>query len=766
MRFGLLPVSCSGSDPVNAWFTPGRLAFLICLFILGTYPEVVLGSHTFFYRDAGLFGYPLAYYHRFCFWRGEIPLWNPLSNCGLPYLAQWNTMVFYPLSLIYLLFPLPWSLNFFCLGHLVLAGLGLYFLVNHWIANRFAASLAGLAYALNGLNLHSLMWPNNIAALAWMPWVVLLVERGWQQGGRGIMAAALVAATQLLAGAPEIILFTWIVIGAIALEHFWKGNVPRPALLRRFLLIGAIVTGLTALQTFPFLDLLLHSHRDRAFASEAWAMPAWGWANLLVPLFRMSPSQLGVFSQDEQEWTSSYYVAIGVAALAVLALRHARQPRVWVLAMIAGLGLVLALGKNGSVYDWLQRVVPLLGFVRFPIKFVVLTIFALPLLAAFAIGWLHQPAPPKTLRASRSLLAMAIVLLLGISIILAVAYGSPLPRQSWSATWKSGASRALFLMLTLGGVFLMAQARTVRARWLIGVATLTVVGLDAVTHTPRQNPTVITQAYEPLPINMTFIPRHGESRAMIHPELQHHLGHVWNPIALKYYFAIRRSLFADCNLLEDIPKINGFYSLYLREEAQLRALLYDHTNEFPEPLADFLAVSQISAPDVMGRWNERTNFLPFATAGQKPIFTAPSETLKALSAPDFDPRRVVYLPLEARDTLKVSHASDAQVVSRRVSSHKVQLDVKCAEPALVVVAQAYYHNWKASLDGASTRLWRANHAFQALAVPAGRHHVELVYEDRRFQIGAVISAVTLLGIVSGSFVRRKPRSNVPLRTWG
>src|SRR5262245_30091690 len=129
MRSSFFPVPTnSGADSVDAWFTPGRLVFLIFLFLMALYPDVVLGSHAFFYRDFGLFGYPLAAYHRACFWRGELPLWNPLNNCGLPYLAQWNTMVFYPLSLIYLLFPLPWSLNFFCLGHVALAGLGMYFL--------------------------------------------------------------------------------------------------------------------------------------------------------------------------------------------------------------------------------------------------------------------------------------------------------------------------------------------------------------------------------------------------------------------------------------------------------------------------------------------------------------------------------------------------------------------------------------------------------------------------------------------------------------
>src|SRR2546422_376590 len=161
---------------VVVWFTPGRFAAFLAVCIFAAYPEVVLGLRTFFFRDFGYFGYPLAFHHRESFWRGEIPLWNPLSNGGLPFLAQWNTLVLYPGSLFYLFLPLSWSLSFFCLLHLFLAGLGMYFLAERWTGNSFAASFAGLAFSFNGLTLNCLMWPNNVAALSWMPWVVLQVE--------------------------------------------------------------------------------------------------------------------------------------------------------------------------------------------------------------------------------------------------------------------------------------------------------------------------------------------------------------------------------------------------------------------------------------------------------------------------------------------------------------------------------------------------------------------------------------------------------------
>jgi len=60
-------------------------------------------------------------------------------------------------------------------------------------------------------------------------------------------------------------------------------------------------------------------------------------------------------------------------------------------------------------------------------------------------------------------------------------------------------------------------------------------------------------------------------------------------------------------------------------------------------------------------------------------------------------------------------------------------------------------------------LYRANHAFQALEVPAGRHVVKLVYEDRMFEAGMAISLATLMLVVAGWLWswKREPRKQLP-----
>src|SRR5580658_221717 len=227
---------------------PRGFALLLALLIFIPFADVLLGMKTFAVRDFGLFSYPNAWFQKECFWRGQLPFWNPLSCCGVPFLAQFNTLALYPLSLVYLLLPLTWSLPFFCLLHLFLGGMGMYFLARRWTGSQAGAALAGVAFAFNGLSLNFLMWPSHIATFSWMPWVILLVEDGWERGGTKMIVAALAAGMQILAGGPETIAFTWLIV--VALAALACARQPRAfwTTARRLAVMGLLGLGLAAAQ--------------------------------------------------------------------------------------------------------------------------------------------------------------------------------------------------------------------------------------------------------------------------------------------------------------------------------------------------------------------------------------------------------------------------------------------------------------------------------------------------------------------------------------
>lgn len=693
---------------------------------------MILGRDTFFFRDFAIFSYPLASYHRECFWRGEIPLWNPYNDCGLPFLAQWNTMVLYPLSLIYLLLPLPWSLNFFCLFHLWLGGMGMYFLARSWTRSAPAGALAGFAFSVSGVVLSCLKWPNNIAALAWMPWVVLTTERAFAGSSRSLGIAALLAATQMLSGAPEIILLTWIMTGALWI-YTWGTRQGRSQILRRFPVLVLLVIGLSAAQLFPFLDLLRQSQRDSAFHGSAWPMPPWGWANFLLPLFRMFPSYHGVHAQPGQYWISSYYVAIAVLLLAVVACCGVKNGKVRLLCGLFVFSIWMALGNRGLLYKWLRGSVPGLSMIRFPIKFVVLADFVLPLLGAFGLAGIMGGRQIRR----RLVWIPALVLAICIGGLILFSELNPFAYSRPFLTTNNGLWRIAFLVAS-AGLLTRLFGRNLEPNRAMPLLCALVVA-DGLTHTTWENPVAPRWVFDGTAAQMQTPSALGVSRAMISKEAADTVDHLKLDNPAQDVMASRVSLYCNLNLLDHIPKVDGFYAVYPREMSQLQDHVYSGTNDVSDALLDFLGVTQVTAQGSWQKWEHRTNALPLITSVPH-VRTASNGVGAVLSAP-FKPREEVILdPTEAtgRDY------TIAQIDNVAWGPQRIAFEARTEGTAFVVLAQTFYSGWKATVDGAPARLVLANGAFQALALPAGHHAIVLQYRDFAFRCGVILSFASLL----------------------
>lgn len=730
------------------WFTPLRFGLLLALLIFASFPQVILGLQTFVIRDYGFFAYPLAHFQQECFWHGELPLWNPYNNCGTPFLAQWNTMPLYPPSLVYLLLPLGWSLSFFCLLHLWFAGFGMFFLARKWTGNNFAAAFAGVAFSFNGLTLNLLMWPSHIATFSWMPWVVLAVEAAWREGGRKIFLAAVAGALQMLAGGPETIFLTWLLLLALWIRQFIKGETPRSSTLWRFPAVVLLVAALSAAQLLPFLDLAAHSERHAGYADMRWSMPAWGWVNFLVPMAFGDIWNMGVFFQYDQLWTSSYYLGIGALWLALLAICHVRQPRVLLLAAAAIIALVLALGEHTFVYPALRKIFPPLSFITYPVKYVLLLTFLAPLLAAFALAQLQNQNGKTKIFSQRIVFVGSILLALTAGILFWAARFS-LPDDDVRATLFNGITRAFFLLVT--GALLLVLAREMKPGLprIAPLLLIFVAWLDVFTHEPVQNPTAPPSIYTPglarEKLAMNPQPALGQSRAMPSPPAVFRFVHHAISDPKNNFLVARLGYDADCNLLDAVPKVDGFLSLMPRECDAFQSLIYGATNsDFPR-LDDFMGVSQITAPDDIYHWRSRKTFLPLATAGQQPVFLDDAKTLQRLAQNDFDGGKIVLLPPETESFVIVSNQTATRILDSKFGNQTVDIEAEAREPSLVVVSQTYYHNWRAQVDGQSTPLLRANLAFQAVQIPAGRHQIHFYYEDRAFETGVAISISAWLG---------------------
>ena len=108
-----------------------------------------------------------------------------------------------------------------------------------------------------------------------------------------------------------------------------------------------------------------------------------------------------------------------------------------------------------------------------------------------------------------------------------------------------------------------------------------------------------------------------------------------------------------------------------------------------------------------------------------------------------------YLPDEARAGIQHTNQSPIKIVSTRFTAHKVEIVLAAQKPGLVLIPLSYYLLWRACADGQSTRLRRADYAFQAPS--SGRTTVTVVYENYQWYWDIAVSSLALCACLAAWF---------------
>jgi hypothetical protein len=77
-------------------------------------------------------------------------------------------------------------------------------------------------------------------------------------------------------------------------------------------------------------------------------------------------------------------------------------------------------------------------------------------------------------------------------------------------------------------------------------------------------------------------------------------------------------------------------------------------------------------------------------------------------------------------------------------------------PAWLVLTDTWFPGWRARVDGDETPVLRAHHAFRAVALPPGRHDVELAFRPRGLVLGAIVSGLALAVVLALALGRPRP----------
>jgi hypothetical protein len=93
---------------------------------------------------------------------------------------------------------------------------------------------------------------------------------------------------------------------------------------------------------------------------------------------------------------------------------------------------------------------------------------------------------------------------------------------------------------------------------------------------------------------------------------------------------------------------------------------------------------------------------------------------------------------------------------------RVAIDVECDRQGFLFLGDTYFPGWQATVDDEPAAIRRADIAFRAVEVPAGRHVVEFRYRPRSFWAGVWLAAAALVVIVAlALWSRARARASTP-----
>ncbi|MFW5772246.1 MAG: YfhO family protein [Phototrophicaceae bacterium] len=696
--------------------------------------------HGDFSRQFVTFG---AYQHE-RFSAGDVPLWNPYNNGGLPFIADTQAAVFYPPRLLTIalsnLSGSGWTYNALQLemtAHVLLYTLLMYAFVRRLTLGRagsapgafVAALVAGYGGFMTGYP------PLQLALLEaaiWLPLALLAVLEATRTAFRWpwLALAGLALGFTWLAGHPQTGWFATYTLVAYLAWRVYTQRLGWRVFILALALVGMLTAGIAAVTLLPGLEYLTRTARSAlSFDDKGGGFPFHDIAQMLVPgaVSLWSPLFAGV--------TGLALAGIGLAA-------RDRERLFWGGLALVALGL--SFGARSALFHALYNTLPGLSYFRGQERAAYLVSVSVAVLAGLGVVALATPSGAAFLRRVRYAVAALALVIGGLALLVFAlwtgapdAYGHVIEPLTFSAL--------------IAGLLLALLWRDPPLKHMAGAGLLVTLVVFELFSVNMGGPGYEARPADAQPIMQTppLVSRIlDDTDGPYRIDGSHDL-----PEAGPYGSGNGGSLYG-------VQDIRGISPLFLRgphriiergmpsEVAwELFAVRYVITpwEELP------LTPSQIVARDYPAGQTLNLHRLddprPFALLLADVVVVPDDDAAYTLLAdPDFDSRQTVILEDEPAVLLPEAILDDARATVTDFGPERITVEIESSSDAVLSLALVDYPGWRARLNGESIPTLRAYGALTAVSVPAGAHTLTLTYSPLSYHLGAIFSLVTWVGL--------------------
>lgn len=771
-------------DSADAWIGVSLLGLTMLFFWRLVFTSQILSG-----LDVVTYFYPYREYATLALRMARLPLWNPYLFLGVPFLANIQSAVFYPLHWPLLILDIPTQVKLSIVLHVFLGGLFTYLFARISMGlSRFGAFICAVAFACSGWLGAQAEHLNQLNTAIWLPLLLLFLERGCIANSRVfIPLGGGVVALMILAGHPQITYMVLVATGLYTLVLFHrKARSTSQSQLKvgltvasSLILVLVIGLGLAAIQILPSLELWQFSVRSYPLNSEqatSYSLTPDVVLSSLLPTYGRLPfrEEIG-------------FVGVGILILAFWGAIFSpkRTHRLYALALVA-IGLLLAMGSHSIFYRAGYDIVPGVGFFKAPARWLYLYTFGVALLAGLGGDFVMRSAVEKAsiLGCSQHTLSRfsfvriltGLVLLIGFFLI---AWPFPkVPSLPICWVWVSLALVTV-IVLFIGRVWFPRNV------FQLSVCLAVLVELFIATRGLDYNHLVPYEAYsKPMPTVHTLRSQSNLDRivnlATAAGTSQSSLENGFGTGALsesQLLLARREAIVPNLGMLERFYTLDGYdggllplrmYAEFQRKLVDIRDIwLYGRLHDQARSIPSLQVIGMLNGryllldgSDPLPTQEERllrplhdgsisiyenVAALPRAfIAHRARVIEEEKEVLATIFAPTFEPTQEVVLFPPGQPIAAVTPLANVERVDIvEYTPEHIFIEVEALSEGYLVLADTFYPGWCARVDGQPVEILRADYLLRAVRLSPGIHKVVFSYEPGSFQRGLTISLFSI-----------------------
>jgi len=721
--------------------------------------------------------------------QGNVPFWNPHQFGGTPFLAAFQTMVFYPVNIpLYALDPAT-QMDLFIYLHFLIAAVFAYLLGRKLKMSAPASVVTALTYTFCGFMVTRYGQPTFISTASWLPAVLFFGEHLIERPGfRRMGLLSLIISLSILAGFPQLVMITiYALLGYMLIRVIMLSGRPRRArvaIMLAVLVAVGVACLVCAFQILPTYELSRFSFRkvlpyEMVLSSAHHRLVS---LKYFIPDILGHPRDIGVLSTNlkkvpvgpafGQNYVSTTgYVGVLPLLLALLALS---RPRKRLIPFIALSALALLVVFGSPLLEVFYRVLPGFNFSRID-RVIVVYMVSMAVLAGYGFDGVRDgSASRRSLFIGLGFLAFVAVLAgwlfaSGFNLIHGMV-GGDVSREAF----VEFASRKVYWFVGLGilsSLLLLFGRRPWFGRSLLVAGVFGVILLDLI---PNAMGFKVTQPADGIMPKSTLVDalksdpgqwRFVKFKADIIPSntatiLSLDDAHGYDALNINHYVEVVGALDSTVTHVS-----NAALRRRIGPVVDKKAL--------DSKILDLLNVKYVlTLGERQGKWRRPTalvneDHLPRAFLVAGPHFFESYETmLEYMKTGAFDPALEVLLlagqggapdgrtPEGASEQVRQATAGPVKgsVETLTYGPNGMEYHVETEEECYLVFSEVYYPGWRASIDGAEQEMLRADYAFRAIRLGPGTHTVKIRYTPLFFRIGLLLSlaGLGLLGVLIAS----------------